>query len=662
MQQSYKLYTAVFLFICLSVQAMAQTAKSYGVMVRREGNGAPVKLVWDYDNSASGYMVYRKSPSVAAWGSPIATLTSTDTVFTDNVTSGSYEYYVQRNLPNNKLGHGYLITHVNTAPTQNKGRIMLAIDANYLQPLSTEISQLKGDLVADGWWVDTMVVSREALVTDVKQKLLTWYYANRNKPVKPQALYLLGRVPVPYSGLIFPDGHTPDHKGAWPADIYYGAVNEEMWTDQWVNKDSAAQTRNDNVPGDGKFDVDLLYPDSVALEIGRLDLTDMPQFGLSDTQLVRNYLKKSHAFKTYGFVPGRKALVDDNFGVMGGEAFASSGWRSFSVMVGPDAVYAGDYFTDLKRESHILSYGCGAGTYTSAAGVGNSGNFVSDSINTIFTFLFGSYFGDWDNTNNFLRAPLCSGPSALVSAWSGRPHWNLHHMALGYSIGYSAKINQNNVDGRMLTPASVSGYVSNAFPTYVHIALMGDPTLRFTYNEMPKLIGAVPNNDSTSYELSWNTCKNAIAYEVYGATSSFEPGNMLYTTTDTILQLSKLFPGNNYIYLKARYEEQTPSGRYYQLSLGSGIMLMGGVHATGINETVGAFAQLDVYPNPSVNWFIISGNFEKGEIEVYDLGGKKVLTGNAQAGVPIAHQLLPGIYAVRVISDNKSSTTRLLVR
>lgn len=661
MQQSYKLYIAMCLFICLSVQAWSQTAKSYAVMVQRVGSGAPVKIVWDYDNSATGYVVYRKLPADVAWGSPLVTLGAGDTVYTDNVTNGAYEYYVQRNLPNNKLGHGYLLTHVNVAPLQTKGRLLLTIDAHYKTPLANEISQLTVDLVADGWWVDTMVVQRNALVTDVKQKILSWYYTNRNKAVKPQALYLLGRVPVPYSGLIFPDGHTPDHKGAWPADVYYGAVNEEMWTDLWVNKDSAAQNRNDNVPGDGKFDIDFLYPDSVALEIGRLDLTDMPAFGLSDTQLVKNYLQKAHAFKTHLFVPGRKAIVDDNFGVMGGEAFAASGWRSFSTMVGKDGVYAGDYFTDIKRESHVLSYGCGPGTYTSAGGVGNTNNFVSDSINTVFSFLFGSYFGDWDNTNNFLRAPLCSGPTALVSAWSGRPHWNLHHMAMGYTIGYSAKVNQNNIDGRLLTPASVSGYVSNAFPTYVHVALMGDPSLRFTYNAMPQIISALPNQDSTQYALTWMSCNNAIGYEIYGATLANEPGNLLYSTTDTTLAVSKLFAGINYLYVKAKYEEQTASGRYHQLSLGALSKVTGGVNATGV-KAINKPIELILFPNPSQTWFVLNGTFTTGEVTVYDVTGKQVMQATVESGTPIQHNLPAGIYAIQLLSSKGIATTRLMVR
>ena len=43
-----------------------------------------------------------------------------------------------------------------------------------------------------------------------------------------------GHVPVPYSGDIVPDGHMPDHVGAWPCDGFYGDM-DGTWTDNAVN-------------------------------------------------------------------------------------------------------------------------------------------------------------------------------------------------------------------------------------------------------------------------------------------------------------------------------------------------------------------------------------------------------------------------------------------
>src|SRR5207253_1848922 len=109
-------------------------------------------------------------------------------------------------------------------------------------------------------------------------------------------------VPVPYSGKINPDGHS-DHVGAWPADVYYGDIDGN-WTDTTVDftqstrppSDAADNLRLTNRPGDGKFDQDQI-PSAVELEVGRVDLANMPgddYWGVdavipSETELLRRY-------------------------------------------------------------------------------------------------------------------------------------------------------------------------------------------------------------------------------------------------------------------------------------------------------------------------------------------------------------------------------------
>ena len=54
-----------------------------------------------------------------------------------------------------------------------------------------------------------------------------------------ESVFLLGHVPVPYSGQINPDGHS-NHVGAWAADVYYGELDGN-WTDVTVNNTSASR-------------------------------------------------------------------------------------------------------------------------------------------------------------------------------------------------------------------------------------------------------------------------------------------------------------------------------------------------------------------------------------------------------------------------------------
>jgi hypothetical protein len=262
-------------------------------------------------------------------------------------------------------------------------------------------------------------------------------------PINTKALFLLGHVPVPYSGNLNPDGH-PDHQGAWPADVYYGDVNG-IWTDASVSSptNAGAAARTQNVPGDGKFDQSVL-PSAMELQVGRVDLWGMTSFALSETQLLKNYLDKDHNYRKKLTTVANAGVIDDNFGYFNAEAFAANGFKTFSPLVNAGNVLSADYFTSMTGgNGYQWSYGCGGGSYTSAGGIGQTTNFASSNLQGTFTMLFGSYFGDWDVPNNFLRAPLCQGRT-LTSVWAGRPHWALHHMGMGENIGYSAWVTQNN--------------------------------------------------------------------------------------------------------------------------------------------------------------------------------------------------------------------------
>src|SRR5690606_37852616 len=126
-------------------------------------------------------------------------------------------------------------------------------------------------------------------------------------------------------------------------------------------------------------------------------------------------------------------LVDDNFTGYG-DAFSQNAWRGFGPLVHPDNVQSEDYFTTLSNQSRLWSYACGGGWFTGANGVGDTPDFLTHQVQTVFTILFGSYFGDWNNSNNFMRAPLASG-TTLTNFWAGYPNWYVQHMGLGETIG-----------------------------------------------------------------------------------------------------------------------------------------------------------------------------------------------------------------------------------
>ncbi len=391
-------------------------------------------------------------------GTQLVGLTAGDSTWTDLSVEVNtpYEYRVQETGTN---GQGFVLSSIALAPEHTRGRVILVVDSTFSNTLVTEITRLTDDLEGDGWDVVRIDVARTDSVSTVKTLITNAY---NQSPETTKSLFLLGHVPVPYSGQIGPDGHG-DHIGAWSCDGYYGDFNTG-WTDQFVTAINSSNPRNHNVLGDGKFDQNN-FPSNLELGVGRVDLSDLPAFALSETELMRRYLDKDHAWRHKLFTVPDRGCVEDNFTGFG-EGFSQNGWRNFPPLVGADSIEAINW-DDLKNKDYLWAYGCGGGWYQGAGGIVTTAQYAQDSMRAVFTMTFGSYFGDWDNSNNLLRAALGSG-TILSNAWAGRPHWAFHPMGLGETLGYCARISMNN-NGAYPTGYSALG---------VHMALLGDPTLR----------------------------------------------------------------------------------------------------------------------------------------------------------------------------------------
>ena len=562
-----------------------QTARDTVVEVSATVQTAPPRITLNWQPCSqpiTAQKVYRRLKGSPTWtdlASPAATALS----FVDgNVAVGvAYEYFVYRSLgtDNPSYAAGYLCAGIRVPLVESRGRAILLVDDSMSGPLAVELARFEEDLVGDGWTVVRQEVSRTAAVPAVKASVQAAYNAD---PGHTKSLILFGRIPVPYSGNQAPDGH-PDHIGAWPADVYYADL-DGVWTDTEVDNADAGRAANRNVPGDGKFD-QIEVPSEVELEVGRIDLSGMPGVpaGVSETDLLRQYLNRDHAFRhragAYANV-ARRGLIDDHFGYFGGEAFAASGWRNFTSFFGsaPGSVAAADWFGTLGTENYLWAYGCGAGSFTSADGVGSSGDFATKKSLAVFTMLFGSYFGDWDVADSFLRAPLAGHPESLglVCLWAGRPHWHLYHMALGETVGYGTRVTQNNAG------FTIGGYVVNNSGRGVHIALMGDPTLRL-HPVMP-VSQLVVNSGAGLPTLSWNASTDAgiEGYSIYRAGTAAGPfsriGGTLVTGTSYTDRTGT--PGQSYVYLvRAVKLESSAGGTYLNSSQG---VFAGGSFAGGV--------------------------------------------------------------------------------
>jgi hypothetical protein len=446
------------------------------------------------------------------------------------------------------------------------GTILLLVANTHAAELAAELARLQQDLVGDGWRVLRHGVSPDESVTRLKELILAEHQAHSPDV---QALFLFGAVPIPYSGSISPDGHA-NHEGAWPADVFYGDLIGH-WTDSTVTSANAEKARNRNVPGDGKFDQDR-PPGGVQLQIGRVDLSNMTCFAnktpaRSEKDLLRQYLEKDHAFRHGRLVPERRALVCDNFFDKGADPVGGSAWRNFPALFGPENIVEvgwSNYFPSVSQQSYLWTFGSGGGQYYTCTGVGSSDDFALQEVRAVFTMWLGSYFGDWDNESNFLRAPLGSGPYTLTSCYAGFPQWLLHPMALGETIGYCARLTQNNRRGGVYPP-------HNPGSGQVHVALMGDPTLRMHPVLPPAdLIAA---RVTRGLRLSWAASADTDlrGYHVYRAPALDQPFTRL--TSEPIVEsaFTDRDTSSNYTYMvRAVKTERTSSGTYLNLFIRSG--------------------------------------------------------------------------------------------
>ncbi|HFA51813.1 MAG TPA: T9SS type A sorting domain-containing protein [Bacteroidetes bacterium] len=534
--------------------------------------------------------------------------------------------------------YGYILAGKDLPATEYRGSVLLLVDDVYTAPLASEIRQLERDMTADGWRVIRREAKRSDAVEAVRDKVRS---ADMLYP-DLKMVYLLGHIPVPYSGNIYPDGHSENHWGAWPADVYYGDT-DGIWTDNLVANISAQFPETHNVPGDGKFDQSGI-PSEVELAVGRVDLTNMPAFGLDDVELTRRYLQKAHLFKTGQRTAKRRALVDDNLNVVLG-APAASGWRNFAPMFTADSVSALDYFSTMKNESYLWSYGAGGGTHHSADGIGTTEDFANETLKNIFTMMLGSQFGDWDNEDNFLRAPLASPSWTLTNCWAGNPPYTFHKMAMGEPIGYGLLATQN---------ATENDYYPG--PALVHTSLMGDPTLRLHYAKMPNSFELETTN--VSIELDWDAPENGNTEGYYIYRRDTLSDEFVRLNNDPVFEThySDMLPpdGTHTYMVRSIVLEHSGSGTYHNLSLGTigwaGFNIIDGVENTEFESKV------SVFPNPTDGKIFIDYPIEWGSvnIELLDIDGRRVLKNkmNIAGWLDIGNmQFKKGICLIKIIND-----------
>jgi hypothetical protein len=521
----------------------------------------------------------------------------------------TYEYSItiqtSRTEPFSQTGaamtaHSYITSGIKVPVKNNMGRLLLVHSTLIKDSLQTELNQLMEDLWLDGWKVISLEAKVDDNVEDIKKVIDD--YANEEDGLK--AIYLLGNVPVPYSGSYCfnnaspPDGHHQNaggHCGAWVADVYYGVVDGE-WKDV-LEVTNATRDDNKNFPGDGKFDNNTI-PGDVTIAVGRVDLSRLPALEKSEVELTRNYLNKARDYKLGSTSYLNQGVISDNFKGMQ-EGFGSGAIRDFYAICGEDGLIEAKLDAANENDNYLLGYGCGAGSYTSCNGVGRTAD-LKDVSYSIFNHIFGSYFGDFDISNNFLRAVLGSEKNGLCNFWSGRPKWVMAPFGLGYTLGDITIISQNNN----------WNYDLSFFQNGPHIALMGDPTLRIHPVMPPEALSYTLIQLDTVVELNWaaSSSDGVLGYNIYRAAE--KDGEYRLVNKDNIITNSNFTDdnphnGSTFYMVKAVRLENTGSGSFYNESLAAYVEAQNvkGTHVDINKLTIQEFA---VYPNPATNQVTIS--------------------------------------------------------
>lgn len=611
-----KSYLLAWSFLFLAMQGFTQTPgqnKTVDFSADAIGGAFPI-VSMKFSPSTGDSELYRKPLSSPNWGAAFAVIPGGPLNNWNDVTvetGETYEYRIVR--PGAPSAFGYICAGVEVPEALHRGTVLLVYDTISTAGLEPELARWMRDVEGDGWNVLPIAIDQNDAVTEVKARVVNAWQAD---PQQVRSVLLFGQVPVPYSGNIVPDGHIPDHQGAWPADGYYADMDGN-WTDISVNNTGASQLRNQNVPGDGKFDQNT-FPSTLELQIGRVDMRNLPAFSQSETELLRRYLDKNHAYRNKHFSTVNRGLIDDNFSGML-EGFSAAGWRNFNALCGADNIVTTDYFNTMKVEPYQWSYGCGPGSYTSCSGVGNTAAFAADSIQSIFTMLFGSYFGDWDSpSNNLLRAALANG-STLANCWAGRPFWHFHHMGLGFPIGYSALQSMNNINT----------YDANNSQRGVHMALMGDPTLRA--HVLAPAQNLLASFEQGQAQLSWDaSADNVLGYNLYrrfGESGPFEKLNSEHINGLQYVDSELTVPGVYQYMVRSVVLEVTNTGSYY--NEGTGVFdTLDFPGLVAVEDASAASPDFTVFPNPSSGQVQVRLNTwaaTEVALRVYDSRGQALL-------------------------------------
>jgi len=454
-----------------------------------------------------------------------------------------YEYRISR-AGKKKIETGYWATGLNLPAEEKRGIALVIVDETLARELALRLDRFVLDLIGDGWTVVRHDVPRgnnKDAVANLKaaQKLRTWIQDRYNSNwLTPHSLILIGYIPVVKSGRFNPDGHK---RRALETDLFYAETNG-IWLDD----------------GQGKLLHDAIPSDHIEIQVGRIDFSNLDTALGDEISLLKKYFDKNHHWRH-----GRLGDLRQAYG--GNKKNLSGEINALRNIVGPKDLIKGGHHDVGTHQPWLFGVDFGSHKYSEYT--------TTTPIKTVFSMNFGSHKLNFSRKNNTMTVMLAQQWYSLATGWGGRPAWQLHHMALGKSIGYSHLRTVNNgadskggVETLEYTPTGKYPWVN---PIWVN--LLGDPTLR------PFPLDAVRNLQAEmvegSVQLSWDEADSdaGVQYRVYRAADRFGPYE--------VLNPSELHAGHRYVdpnpvpgawyMVRAHSLKEVYAGSFYTFSQGA---------------------------------------------------------------------------------------------
>jgi hypothetical protein len=585
----YLLHLAVFLII--SVGLYGQCIPNYFILrPKAECLGSQgIRISYTQEHYVA-HDVYRKAVGDTSWGTPIfpnywgnplpiydgSNVLINAFTASDHLPGQTYEYRFTRTFVGIGSFSGYILAGCEVAEVVFRGNVILMVSSELKPNILEELETMRKDLVADGYRVSLMETSESSTPPQVKSMIRQIYQSLEGDK---NYLYIIGHVPVPYSGVMMSDDQ-PTHRGAWPADVYYGDL-DGIYTDETMNTTVPTRPENDNIPGDGKFD-QILITSKPEIAVGRADLSRLSCFvGKTEVDLTKRYLQKNHAFRNGQVNHSGKAFMCDNMEFYYGNNAATDGFIELYSKIGdnnfaaltnnifPNYSYFLNVSDSLQSHSYLTSYISGTSGYTNIDNILSAGHINQmPSINSVFNWSFGAFFGDWDNDCNLMRMFIGAPGTSLTQIWGGNPSAYFHMFGFDRTIGETILEHQWNFNSNHhnLPNPNADNYYRR-----VHIALMGDPTLRLDYENPPVDPTVTVGLEPGTALISWaSNGDNQARYLILRASNDDQPFEIIGETEANQLSFTDLTPlSSQSVYMvRAKALHTTGSGSYYNLSSG----------------------------------------------------------------------------------------------